>query len=287
MKFLVLGVNGMAGHMVATYLQDRGHTVVGFAKNTNVCCSTIIGDAENKNELNDALHFAKYDCVVNCIGVLNNAVDRELSRGIYLNSVLPHLLAELLQDSNTKLLQISTDCVFNSSEDYYTEHSVPNAGSYYGRTKALGEVLDNKNLTIRTSIVGPEMKEDGTGLFHWFMKQTGEITGYDNALWTGITTLELARAIEYICLNRFCLTGIINLVNNSVLSKYDLLNLFNHAFRADKIVINKDNKFICRKCLKNTRNDLGYKVVSYPDMIEDMKVWVYNHKALYPQYYFE
>lgn len=285
MRFLVLGVNGMAGHVIATYLQERGHVVVGFARKANKCCNTIIGDAEQISDLRIALDAEGFDFVINCIGVLNDAVDKKLSRGIYLNSMLPHLLAELLEDRSTKLMHISTDCVFSSDKVYYTEDSFPNAETYYGKTKALGEVVDNKNLTIRTSIVGPEMKKDGTGLFHWFMNQSSDINGYVNAIWTGITTIELAKAIEYICVNRSELAGIINLVNNSEISKYELLKLFNYYFKNNKTVINKDEQFICCKRLKATREDVGYRVAAYTIMVEDMRNWIYSHKELYPQYF--
>ena len=169
MKYLILGVNGMAGHMVAQYLLEQKHDVTGFAKKESAICKTIIGDACRKDELLDAITADDFDVVVNCIGVLNTAVDKKLSDGIYLNSVFPHFLAEKLENTKSKLIHISTDCVFEGTKGKYTEEDLPDATSYYGRSKALGEVCDNRNLTIRTSIIGPELKENGIGLFHWFM----------------------------------------------------------------------------------------------------------------------
>ena len=284
MKILVLGVNGMAGHVVALYLQEKGHEVIGFAKTESEYCSTIIGDAEKAEDLFYALRADEYDYVINCIGILNAAVDRKLSRGIYLNSVLPHLIAEILEDKKTKLIHISTDCIFRSDTVYYTEISSANAESYYGRSKALGEINDEKNLTIRTSIVGPELKSNGTGLFHWFMCQKNQVLGYANVAWTGITTVELAKAIEYICVNRPQLIGVINLVNNAEISKYDLLLLFNHFFRCDQINIVKDEKFFSNKRLMSTRDDIQYIIPGYEEMVEEMLQWMYGHRNIYHQY---
>lgn len=169
--FLILGVNGMAGHVIAQYLLEQGHTVYGFARQESSVCETMIGDATIKEDVRQALQAHPYDYVVNAIGVLNNFVDEHPADGIYLNSVLPHFLAEELADTKTKLIHISTDCVFEGDKGRYSEMDRPNAISYYGRSKALGEVIDDRNLTIRTSIIGPELKKDGIGLFHWFMRQ--------------------------------------------------------------------------------------------------------------------
>lgn len=287
MKFLVLGVNGMAGHIVAAYLQEKGHLVVGFARKENELCETIIGDAENMRDLCRALNHDSYDCVINCIGILNKAVDADLTRGIYLNSILPHLLVDLLSNKKTKIIHISTDCIFESTEEYRIENSLADASSYYGRTKALGEINDTNNLTIRTSIIGPEIRETGIGLFHWFMHQDVSVFGYSNAIWTGVTTLELAKAIEKICTENLELSGVINLVNNIDISKYDLLVLFNKYFRNNKVIINEDNTFVCHKKLRATRTDVKYEVADYECMIAEMRDWICEHKWLYYDYKIE
>jgi dTDP-4-dehydrorhamnose reductase len=116
MKYLILGINGMAGHMIAQYLVEQGRDVTGFTRTGSPICKTILGDARNENDIKIALESDKYDIVVNAIGVLNKAVDNSLSEGIYLNSVLPHFLAETLLKTNAKLIQISTDCVFEGTK---------------------------------------------------------------------------------------------------------------------------------------------------------------------------
>lgn len=137
MKYLILGVNGMAGHMIAEYLQEQGQSVFGFARRESPICPTFVGDACDRTVLSRMLESDNFDYVINCVGKLNQAVDRGLSEGIYLNSVLPHFLAEQLQATEAKLIHISTDCVFNGTRGAYMEHDQPDADSYYGRSKAL------------------------------------------------------------------------------------------------------------------------------------------------------
>ena len=89
-----MGSSGMAGHIVSAYLEQQGHTVTGFARTSSPIRRTILGDASDSQKLRQVLHTEPFDCVINCIGVLNRAVDADISQGIYLNSLLPHLIAD-------------------------------------------------------------------------------------------------------------------------------------------------------------------------------------------------
>ena len=181
MKYLILGARGMAGHMVALYLQEQGHEVVGYARQQSPVCETIVGDAFETDKINSIIENGKYDVVVNCIGILNKAVDRDLANGIFINSYFPHYVAQCCDLYGCKLIHISSDCVFSGNAAGYAEDDVPDETSYYGRTKFLGEVTAGIHLSMRTSIVGPELKESGIGLFNWFMHQKEEIRGFAHA----------------------------------------------------------------------------------------------------------
>ena len=114
------------------------------------------------------------------------------------NSLLPHHLQSISEEIGAKLIHISTDCVFSGKTGSYTESSLRDADDVYGRTKALGEIISNQHLTIRTSIVGPELKINGEGLLHWFLTSTEkELNGFSKVFWGGVTTVELAKAIEF------------------------------------------------------------------------------------------
>lgn len=146
----------------------------------------------------------------------------------------------------------------------------------------MGEVNDRKNLTFRNSIVGPDINEDGIGLFHWFMKQSGCINGFTKAVWTGVTTLTLAKAMEQALVQN--LTGLYNLVNNRSITKYDLLCLFNKYFRNDDLTINPSESLVLDKTLICCRTDFNFVVPTYEQMVIEMKEWVDSHKELYPLY---
>ncbi|MNC50315.1 hypothetical protein D3C75_995480 [compost metagenome] len=127
------------------------------------------------------------------------------------------------------------------------------------------------------------MSERGIGLFNWFMKQDGEINGYTKAIWTGVTTLTLAKAMEQALQEN--LSGLYNLVNNETISKYELLKLFNKYMKSDQIEILSNEKLSLDKSLINNRNDFSFKVPGYEAMVAELKEWIDNHKELYPHYF--
>ena len=178
---------------------------------------------------------------------------------------------------------MSTDCVFAGNTGPYYEDNFPDGKSFYDRSKAIGEINDEKNLTFRNSIVGPDPNEKGIGLFNWFMKQDGSIEGYTDAIWTGVTTLTLARAMESAIKEN--LTGLYNLVNNESINKYDLLGLFNKYFRNGKIIINSNDKLKQDKSLRHKRTDFSFQVPSYEQQVKEMADWVNSHKDFYPHYF--
>ena len=284
MKYLILGANGMAGHMLAAWLSVQGMEVLGFAGSPSPICETIIGDARDEATIHRVLELSDADVVVNAIGLLNKAVDRNIAAGIYLNSYLPQMLAEACERLKKKFVHISTDCVFTGTKGEYTESSIPDEISLYGRTKCLGETTLGTALTLRTSIIGPELKENGIGLFHWFMSQRGEVGGYCRVLWSGVTTLELAHAIKEAV--RQNVKGLYHLTNGKKISKYELLSMFNQYCRKDncRVKIHPLDEPISDKTLISIRRDFIYSVPTYEQMVQDMAVWIKEHLSLYRQY---
>lgn len=282
MKILVLGSIGMAGHTISLYFKKQGHDVTTYSLKPFPYCKNIIGNAFEKDAFHEMLLGDNYDAVINCIGILNQMAESNPAQAVYLNSYLPHSVVETLKDKKTKLIHMSTDCVFSGNTGPYYEDSLRDGRTFYDRSKALGEVDDNKNLTFRNSIIGPDMNPDGIGLFNWFMKQKGTIKGYTGAIWTGVSTITLAKAMEQAI--KEDLTGIYNLVNNTSISKYELLCLFNKYFKNNTIEIEKADELKLDKSLRSKRSDFSFEVPSYEQMIIEMKEWVKTHKELYPFY---
>ena len=282
MNFLVLGAGGMAGHTIAIYLKEQGHNVTGFARKKLNFVDTIIGDANDFNKLEEIIKIGKYDYVINAIGVLNQFAEENKANAVLINGYLPHFLAEITKNMETSIIHMSTDCVFSGKSGNYTETSFRDGETFYDRSKALGELEDNKNITLRNSIVGPDINPNGIGLFNWFMKENGEIKGYTKAMWTGMTTLQLAKMMEKVAIQKA--TGLYNMVPDTNISKFELLKLFNHYVRKDKILITKYDGFTADKTLVRTNFNFKEVVPSYETMVKEMAEWIKTHKNLYPHY---
>ena len=283
MKFLVLGATGMAGHMVAHYLQEQGHEVVGFSHvPLEGLHMSICGDVRRLPVLEGILQVGDFDYVINCIGVLNKNAENDVENAIFINSYFPHWLSKIVKGMKTRLIHLSTDCVFSGKRGKYALSDAPDGISVYDKTKALGEIIDNRNLTFRNSIIGPDMRENGIGLFNWFMKQNEEVDGYTASIWSGVTTLTLAKAIEMAAEKH--LTGVYHLTNNQPISKFELLKIVNKYFRDGKIKINKITGICHDKSIINERTDFLFEVPTYEKMIIEMRSWVQIHSDLYPSY---
>ncbi|MBR2336563.1 MAG: sugar nucleotide-binding protein [Clostridia bacterium] len=282
MKFLVLGCNGMAGHTISLYLKEQGHDVTGFAQEKSALVDTVVGDARDTVSLAKTIKDGHYDSVINCIGILNQFAEENKALASFLNGYFPHFLADVTSGTETQVIHMSTDCVFSGKRGCYTEDDLPDGATFYDRSKALGELEDGKNITLRNSIVGPDINPNGIGLLNWFMKQNGAINGFTKAMWTGQTTLQLAKTMEVAARERA--HGLYNTVPDHSISKYDLLRLFNKYLRNNELEINPIEGINADKSLKRTRFDFSYLIPDYETMVVEMAEWIKNHKDLYPHY---
>ena len=277
MKILLLGADGMLGHVVKLYFQEKSHTVKGTSRSDS-------GDyyfdvTKNINEFESFVNDFKPDAVINCIGILNKVAEENKSLAVLINSYLPHYVDEVCKKNGIKFIHISTDCVFDGKSGEYTETSSKDATSFYGQSKALGEVNNESNLTLRTSIVGPDVNKNGIGLFQWFMNQEKETNGFDKVMWTGVTTIEFAKCMEKAIENN--LSGLRHAVNNEKIDKYSLISLFKKHFNKD-IIINRKSDYVSDKSLKRT-TDFDFQIPSYDQMVKEMSEWVTDHKELYEE----
>lgn len=282
MRILVLGAGGMAGHVVATYLKESGYSVDTLSAKNRLDNNTMLMDVTNLDKLRLFLKNKDYDIVINCIGLLIKQSEERKDLATYLNSYLPHFLEEFYKNTNTKLIHLSTDCVFSGKNAPYDEKSQYDGELFYDRSKALGEIFNKKDLTFRMSIIGPDMQKNGIGLFNWFYAQTGKINGYTKTIWNGITTIELAKGIKSAIEQN--LTGLYQLVPNSNISKYDLLKLFVKKFDRKDIKVSPSDGVIIDKTLINTRTDFKFSVLDYDSMIDEMKEWIFAHQDMYRHY---
>lgn len=280
-KIVVLGALGMAGHIMAEYLQGTEEfQVIGVARNSGRYVDKVL-DVLDFEQLEQYLAEVKADIVVNCIGALVSNSRDNIAKAILINSYLPHFLVDLGNKMDFKLIHISTDCVFSGKDGRYAETAFRDGDDNYARSKALGEVFSDSHLTIRTSIIGPELKTNGTGLLDWFFKQKGEINGFSQAYWSGVTTLELAKA-TYQFIHQG-LTGLYQLCPESKISKRDLLEHFNTIWGRGCLIKSVDD-YTVDKSLVCTRKDFVYTRPNYLPMLQDLKDWTDTRADYYSHY---
>ena len=282
-KVLVIGCKGMAGHLVKHYLEStQNYDVWGIARGVEPEKNLINLDVSNTKEIENILNKGAFDVVLNCIGLLNKTAEDNPELAIWFNSYFPHLLSSLSEKYKFKLIHISTDCVFSGKEGSYKEDSFKNGIGVYAQSKALGEVINSKDLTFRTSIIGPELKVNGIGLFHWFMSQKNGIKGFTKAVWSGITTLELAKALDWAITNE--ITGLYHLTNNKSINKNELLNLFKKYTNKNIEIDEVDGKEVDKSFI-DTRKLIDYEIPDYEIMISDMVGLINNNQNLYSHYF--
>jgi len=282
MKIAVLGAGGMAGHVIYQHLMESGYNCVPYYHNKRKHGFKF--DAEDAQQIYDLVYKYDYAYIINCIGVLIKESEENPEKAILVNALFPKILERYARTTGIKIIHISTDCVFSGAKGSYEEDSAKDGLDTYAKTKALGEINNSKDLTIRTSIIGPELKNNGTGLFDWFMKQKASAKGFADHFWTGVTTLELAKAVEYFLKNS--IAGLVHLTNSTKISKYELLNLINEYRPGSRIRIEKtvtgqpiDKSLIC------TRKDFDYRVPDYQKMIIELFEYIEKHMQLYGDKY--
>lgn len=278
MKVLVFGAGGMLGHQLCRTLSNRMEISGTFRKEASHyepykllrddhAFSGI--DAENLDCIGTILRRIQPDAVINAVGVVkqrNEAKTAVIS--IRINALFPHQLAQLCERTGTRVIHISTDCVFSGVRGNYSETDFPDATDLYGRTKLLGELASPHCLTLRTSIIGWEI-ENRAALLEWFAGQRGQrIKGYHRAIYSGLPTSVLANLIGDLLELRPDLSGLYHVASRPI-SKYDLLVKLGAALRWNDIMIDQDEEFFCDRSLNGTlfQRKTGWQAPSWDDMI--------------------
>ena len=277
MRTLILGVSGMLGHKAYQEFSKSDIETFGIMRQPlsrfkrfslfNKKKVTEGIDVTNLEALENTIKKIKPDVVINAIGVVKQVCD-DPTAAISLNSLFPHQLAALCKKHDARLIQISTDCVFLGTKGDYTEEDAPNAEDLYGRSKLLGEVTYDNHLTIRTSIIGLELFTHH-GLVEWFLSQKGEVKGYTNAVFCGLSTQELSRVLIHLAKNQNII-GLLN-IGTKKINKCSLLKMVKKEFQRDDLVIRPYPDFKCDRSLNSSKmRDIGVKVKEFPEMVREM-----------------
>lgn len=280
MKVLILGISGMLGNaMFRFFSEQQKHEVWGTLRNRgnlrffDECLhAQIVADIDvlNQDILISLLHRIKPDYVINCIGLVKQLaeVDDPLIT-LPLNTLFPHKLAKLCGLCDSRMLQISTDCVFSGNKGHYSESDISDATDLYGKSKWMGEVHYPHTLTIRTSIIGHELQSQHS-LIDWFLSQSGACHGYTKAIFSGFPTIVLAQIIHDYILEHTELSGVYHVAAHAI-NKFDLLKMVASQYNKSIQLIPNERVTIDRSLDAKRFNQLvGYTSPDWPQLIQAM-----------------
>ena len=249
---VILGASGMLGAMLLRQfgLQDdfkvtatvrRKDAMAGLGNYDNVefaiCDAAKVTDAQL-----DAI-VAPADAVINCIGITKPHVsDDDIGQvlvAIEVNSAFPNRLAKAIQGTDTRVIQIATDCVYSGKKGGYAEGDYHDAYDVYGKSKSLGEARQDNFTNLRCSIVGPEKREQKMFLLEWFTTQPkqAKLRGFTNHEWNGISTLHFAKICVAMVRDDISIGNLQHIVPQGAVSKHELLGIFQERYGREDIVI--------------------------------------------------
>lgn len=280
MKILVLGASGMLGNaMLRVMSTQEAWSVFGTVRGADPALHAaapravlIPGvHADQPDSLLAAFAQARPDVVINCVGLvkqLSNAEDPLVA--VPINTLLPHRLARMCEVAGARLVHVSTDCVFSGKQGNYTELDQADAQDVYGRSKLLGEVDYPHAVTLRTSIIGHELRS-AHGLIDWFLSQQAPVRGYTEAVFSGLPTFELARVVRDFVIPHASLRGVYHVAAEPI-SKHDLLQIVNREY-GKNLKIEPDDQVKINRSLDASRfrEATGYVAPAWADLIAQMR----------------
>lgn len=280
MRILILGGDGMLGHQLLQHFQTDHVVRVTLRQDLQVYRRFGLFDSGNSyagvdvrstDRLIEVVADFRPEAVINAVGIVKQRrMAVESMPSLEINALFPHRLAMICKGSGARLVHMSTDCVFSGRKGCYTEQDEPDPVDLYGRSKFLGEVHDAHCITLRTSIIGLELSHRNS-LIEWYLAQKGEINGYRGAIYTGLTTIEMARVIERVLTGHGDLSGVWHVAAQPT-SKYDLLCALTEKLQRHDVQIEPDQEFVCDRSLDASRFEehTGYVAPTWNVMLDEL-----------------
>ena len=251
MKNIIIFGNGMLGNCVYKFFVEllQYNVIQIIRSDFDVLKNT-------RNDLMKLLNKSSFDVVINTIGLIPHSGNTNKNDYFKINSDFPKMLESLLP-KHCKMIHITTDCVFDGEKGNYNEDSKKTEMNDYGKSKADGENLKNATI-IRTSIIGEqENNYIKPSLLEWIRtNENGNIEGYSDIYWNGITCLKMAEIIHTIIDHNLFFNGPRHFYSSTV-SKYELLQIINQVYQLNTTIIKKETKNPSNKCLSSTHNTLS------------------------------
>ena len=267
MKIIVLGKNGMLGRYVYTYFKTNGYDTIGVSRK-----DVNIGEV-NRTVLTEyftSLKLSEGDVVINCVGVIKPRVDElGVLNAININSVLPHILEDILIEMGVNLIHPTTDCVFDGLKGQYDEDHPHNVTDIYGRTKSLGE--PEKSTVIRTSIIGDEVNQ-GRSLVEWIKSNKGKtVNGFTNHQWNGVTCLEFSKICQQIIEKDLYWEGVRHIFSPQSVNKLELTSLISEVYDLGMRINPFETPVMCDRSMISKYNDSSINVSDFRTQVVEMR----------------
>jgi dTDP-4-dehydrorhamnose reductase len=277
---LILGGTGMLGSAVGAYLQtftDKYDVFLttrdmslAYGKKSNWIKFDPTGQspdcATDLREVFEQLP-TNPDYLINCIGTIKPFMAKSKYNSILINALLPHSWASTCKALGIKMIHITSDCVFSGKKGKYSESDLHDALDDYGKSKSLGEPIEDADV-IRTSIIGPEVHKQAS-LIAWAQSQAGKsVNGFKNHLWNGITTKQYADVCCQIIDNDLYETGLFHVHSNTV-TKAELLGLINDRYNLSLDIKEVDAAEVVDRTMITNKQLLGKLVI--PSIAEQIK----------------
>jgi dTDP-4-dehydrorhamnose reductase len=279
MRVLILGGSGMLGHQLFNRLSMTHDVRVTLHRPLSEYSRLGLFDASNAyanieldsmEALTGAVKDFSPQVIVNAVAFIKQKDDAEnILAMMAINSLLPRRLAQLSRSIGSRLIHMSTDGVFSGNKGHYRETDLADAQTMYGITKFLGEVYEPHCFTLRTSIIGREPMHKSS-LLEWLLSQRGTVRGFSRAIYSGFTTLELARIIDGIVTDYPGASGLYHIASDPI-SKYDLLMLLKSKLNLPVEIV-PDAEFESDLSLDSQkfRSETTYNPPSWDTMIDEL-----------------
>ena len=270
----------MLGHMLVRVLSEH-HQVIGTTSSQYDSKSPLARildkadwidqvDVRNWQTVENAINHAKPNVLINCVGVIKQKMDSgNIIDAILINSLIPHQLAATCEKLDIRFIHFSTDCVFEGTPGIKYKSDTPNATDLYGTTKRLGDVNYAPALTLRTGFVGRQLS-GAEGLFEWVLSQKGKaVDGYQNAIYSGLTTMALSRVIQQVVEVQPTLSGLYQVASNTI-NKFDLITQLNESLQLD-LSIARNTEFMCDRAMDGMEftNLTNIQIPSWEEMLTE------------------
>lgn len=219
MVVLVTGANGQLGQAIQSIAKNYLNLNFVFCNSTDL-------DISNKENCQAVFRKIKPDYCINAAAY--TAVDKaesEQYKAELINVIGAKNLAETCNELDAKLIHISTDFVFDGSNNIpYTENQIPNPRGVYGQTKLDGEkeiqnVFQNYYI-IRTSWVYSQFGNNFMKTMLRLASKRTSLSVVNDQIGTPTNAVDLAEALVQIVINNNQY-GIYNFSNEGQCSWYD------------------------------------------------------------------